>query len=226
MVAESNSRHHMIDGQLEPNQVLSPAVTAAMGTVAREAFVPPSYRHAAYIDDLIPLERDRYLAPPLLLGQLLEALDPQPNHNVFVMASGTGYGAALLYHLGCRVQMLEETQDIANKARQIFNQLGYGKIEVHAGSFHLGFPSAGPYDRILVEGGVQKRPASWADQLMPDGGRLVYVEIDTVLPIAHRGRGFIKSVIREEDRLIEETQEHVAAPILPGTEQKEGFYFG
>ncbi len=218
-------RHHMIDGQLEPNRVLSSSICAAMGIVSREWFVPKALENCAYADDAVPLGDDRYLVSPLLLGQLLQALDVRAGQKILVMGGGTGYSAAVLHHLGCKVYMLEESQDLANQARQILTKNGMGEIEVHAGSFHMGCESMAPFDRILVEGGVQKRPEIWEKQLSQEGGLLAYVQVESVLPLANSGRGFIRTIKRDATQWLDATLEGVATPILPGTEIKKGFDF-
>ena len=226
MQAAASFRHHMIDGQLEPNRVLSDAICAAMGVVPREWFVPEALSQCAYADEPLPLDAQRYMLPPLLFGQLLQALDVKPKHKVLAIGSATGYGAAVLHHLGCHVYMLEESQDLANRARQILTKNGMGAIEVHTGSLQMGHQPAAPYDRILVEGGVQRFPEAWWTQLSEQGGQIAYVGIDNLLPLPHRGRGFVKLLKRQGDERIEAVFDDVAAPVLPGTEMKTGFDFG
>lgn len=217
-------RHNMIDGQLEPGRVLDPAIVAAMGVVRRELFVPDAYRDCAYIDEAIPLGHERFMLPPLVLGHLLQALKPKPGQKVLVAGAATGYGAAVLYHMGCEVYALEESQELANRARQILAGQGLSAIQVHTSALQAGLPAAAPYARILIEGGTMRRPDALAQQL-ESGGRLSYVAIREKLPVRHSGYGFVTVLAQSEHGLIETAGEGMAAPILPGMEEKEGFTF-
>lgn len=224
MQSAAEFRHHMIDGQLEPNRVLAPAIIAAMGVVKREAFVPEAYANAAYLDEPIPLAKNRYLLSPMLLGQMLQALAPKTGEKILVMNAGTGYSAAVLAQLGCTVMMLEESQELANKARLILNQQNITNIEVHAGPLEMGLSAFGPYDKILVEGVAEQVPAPWQKQLAEDG-LLAYVTLRDALPEGATARGYITTVQRSGSQFIPHTHDDVACPIIDSLSRKKGFQF-
>jgi protein-L-isoaspartate(D-aspartate) O-methyltransferase len=79
------ARRAMIDSQLRTSGVNEPWVLAAFARVARENFVPPASRDAAYIDRAIPLGDGRMLAAPLVHGRMLA-----------LAGDSEGYLAALL----------------------------------------------------------------------------------------------------------------------------------
>ena len=101
------ARRAMVDSQLRPEAVTDTAVLAAMGSVAREDFVPEGQRAAAYADRSVPLGQGRSMMPPAAIGRLLSALAPRPGEGALVVASAGGYAAALLRAIGCDVTEVE-----------------------------------------------------------------------------------------------------------------------
>jgi protein-L-isoaspartate(D-aspartate) O-methyltransferase len=93
------ARRNMIDGQLRPNRVTNPQLLAVIGDLPRERFLPPGLQSVAYADDDVPLGNGRYLMEPMILARLIQTLQPQPEDKALVVASGTGYGTALLARL-------------------------------------------------------------------------------------------------------------------------------
>ena len=93
------ARRNMIDGQLRPNRVTNAQLLAAIGELPRERFLPEATRSVAYADDDVPLGNGRYLMEPMVLARLIQTLQPRPEDRAMVVASGTGYGAALLARL-------------------------------------------------------------------------------------------------------------------------------
>ncbi len=134
------ARRAMVDNQLRPEGVTNAGVVAAMGTVAREQFVPEGARDIAYSDRSIPLPGGGAMMPPSALGQLLSALDPQPGERALVVGPAPDYAAALLTAVGL---------EVATAAP--------------------GAAPRGPFQLILVEGAVVEFPAELAAALVPGG---------------------------------------------------------
>jgi protein-L-isoaspartate(D-aspartate) O-methyltransferase len=169
------ARHHMIDGQLEPNRVLRPEVIAAMGVTPRERFVPASYRQCAYIDEDIPLGHGRFMMQPMTLAQLIQALDVKPGDKALVVAGNTGYSAVILAQLGAKVTVVEEQRELADFSRQALAEMGFDTIKVQTSALYNGCSAAAPFDVILIDGAVEAVPAKLLEQLA-EGGRLATVE--------------------------------------------------
>ena len=70
-------RTKMIDSQIRTEDVTDREVIAAMGSVAREKFVPARLTDLAYIDQDLPIAGagagDRFLLKPATLARLLQA---------------------------------------------------------------------------------------------------------------------------------------------------------
>lgn len=158
------ARRAMIENQLRPVGVSDPLVLDAMGSVAREQFVPEDIRPLAYVDRSLPIGGGRYLAAPAVLGQLLTQMAPKPGERALVVGAATGYAAAVLSAIGCAVIALESASGLAGRARE----LGIKAVE---GPLEAGHKAGAPYDLILIDGAVEFIPDAVVAQLA-DGGRL------------------------------------------------------
>lgn len=164
------ARAAMIERQLRPEGVTDRAVLAAMGSVAREAFVPADSRSLAYSDRAVPLGDGRFLCAPAALGQLLTEMAPEPGERALVIGSGSGYSAAVLAAIGLEVSALESDPGLAAIARA-------AGVETIKGPLAAGHRKDAPYALILIDGAIEQVPDAIIAQLA-DGGRLGAALID------------------------------------------------
>lgn len=165
------ARRNMVDGQLRPNRVTNSQLLAAIGALPREKFLPDSLRSVAYSDEDVPLGNGRFLMEPMVLARLIQTLQPLETDRALVVASGRGYGAALLARLVKTVVAVESDAGLAAAAESTLKELGLGNIEQKVGPLEAGAAASGPYDVILIEGAVRQVPSAILDQLV-DGGRM------------------------------------------------------
>lgn len=180
------ARRNMVDGQLRPNRVTNAQLLAAIGDLPRERFLPAGLQSVAYADDDVPLGKGRFLMEPMVLARLLQTLQPLPEDKALVVASGAGYGAALLARLVKSVVAVEEDAGLAGSAGQTIRNLGITNVQQVVGKMEEGCAAQAAYDVILIEGAVQKVPAAILDQLA-EGGRLgtVIAAPTGMLGVAH-----------------------------------------
>jgi protein-L-isoaspartate(D-aspartate) O-methyltransferase len=172
----ADARRRMVDGQLRPNRVTDPRLLDAMRSLPREEFLPPALRSRAYTDEDVPLPGGRSLMEPMVIARLLQLAEPRPGDRGLVVCAGTGYGAAVLGHIGVRVIAVEPDAALARLAKAALTAtLPAGVVSLELADPTGGFPAGAPYDVILIEGAVPEVPAVIADQLA-EGGRLVTVQ--------------------------------------------------
>jgi protein-L-isoaspartate(D-aspartate) O-methyltransferase len=170
----NDARNRMVDSQVRPNRVSDPRILDTMRTLKRERFVPAALHPIAYADQNVPLGGGRVLLQPMVLARLLQAAMPLPNETVLVVGAGTGYSAAVLAAMGCRVTALEESATLLDQAKPALSALA-PSITLVSGPLASGWPQAAPYDFILIDGAVQQIPPVIGTQLNRDGGRLVTI---------------------------------------------------
>jgi protein-L-isoaspartate(D-aspartate) O-methyltransferase len=137
------ARKAMIDSQLRTSGVNEPWVLEAMGSVAREDFVPETMKSAAYIDRAIPLGEGRMLAAPLVQGRLLAEARPNGADKALLVGDGAGYLAALLRPL-------------------------VGSLDAVSAS-DAATASPGGYTLIVIDGAIEALPEALAASLAPNG---------------------------------------------------------
>jgi protein-L-isoaspartate(D-aspartate) O-methyltransferase len=166
-------RTAMLERQLRARGVRDERVLRAMAAVPREAFVPAHLRDLAYADEALPIEHGQTISQPLMVALMTELLDPDPGERVLDIGTGSGYQAAVLVEMGCRVVGIERVPELAAAARRRLAGLGYGaSVEIRVGDGTLGAPEEAPWSRILVAAAAPRVPEALTDQLADDG-RLV-----------------------------------------------------
>lgn len=199
-------RETMVDTQVRPSDVTKYPVIAAMLAVPREVFLPEARREAAYLGGNLEVGPDRVMVEARTLGKLLDALDLGPDDRVLVL--GSGYAAAVAGRIAGKVTHVEEDAWHAGHARAAMERLGLGNVTLLEGPMADGAPQAGPYDVILIEGGVETIPAALSAQLAP-GGRIGALFMEGALGTARLGR-------ETAGRLSWRNLFNATAPVLPG----------
>ena len=200
----------MVESQLRPEGVTDPAVTAAMGSVARERFVPEAARSVAYVDRAVPLGEGRFLSAPAVLGQLLNQMAPRPGQRALVIGSGTGYSAAILSAIGLDVTAVESSPELTAAGARL------GVKATHA-ALEAGDPKGGSFAQILIDGAVEAIPDAIVAQLA-DGGRLGAALLDRGITrlIVGRKAGGAFGYLSIGD---------AGVPVLPGFSRPKEFAF-
>lgn len=162
-------RQNMVKGQILPEEVTHPLVLEAFLKVPKEAFVTRQLSHVAYMDENFPLSANRILLRPAALARLLQALNPSQGDKILYIACGSGYGPALLNYMGAHVVALESEASLSQEAERIIQELNMPSIEIILGPLEEGWEAGAPYDKMLIEGGIEFVPEILVKQLK-DGG--------------------------------------------------------
>jgi protein-L-isoaspartate(D-aspartate) O-methyltransferase len=173
MMDFARARRFMVDGQLRPNQVQDPRILSAFGDLAREAFIPSELAPRAYADADVPLPGGRFLIQPMVMARLFQLAELKRGDRTLLLGAGCGYGAAVLAAVGATVTALENDPLLLGLA-----QAGLARCLPEASVRLLredpAHPPAGlgPFDVIIIEGGVAAIPRP-IETLLAEGGRLV-----------------------------------------------------
>ena len=166
----------MVDGQVRTADVTDLRLISAMLEVPRERYVPQSAAALAYLDLDLPVGEgalaSRRLLKPMVLAKLIQAADLSATDRVLDVGCATGYTAAVLARIAAQVVALEQDATLAKAAGAALSSLP--NVTLVSGPLVDGWPSAAPYDVILLEGATEVEPQAFRRQLK-DGGRLVCV---------------------------------------------------
>ena len=200
------ARARMVETQLRGRGIAAPRVLAAMAAVPREMFVPVALRDRAYADEALPIEHGQTISQPFMVGLMTELLAPEPGDRVLDVGTGSGYQAAVLAAMGCRVTGVERVPELAATARARLAGLGFGdRVEVHVGDGSAGGPREDAWPRIIVAAAAPDVPEALLARLA-DGGRLV-------IPVG--GRDVQVLVLVERDGAKLHTTRHGACIFVP-----------
>lgn len=179
-------RTMMVDTQVRPSDVTKFPIIDAMLSVPRELFVPREQAEAAYISENVPIAPGRVVLEPRTLGKLLDALNIEGDELVLDIGAGYGYSSALVAQMAEAVIAVEEDESLSGEAQTILSEQGADNVVLHVGPLTDGAPQHGPYDAILIQGGVEQVPDSLLEQLK-DGGRIGCVFMEGALGVVRIG---------------------------------------
>ena len=160
------------DGALRAIGVDDPHVLRAMADLDRREFVAPDLRDLAGGNAPLSIGHGQTISAPDVVGFMTQALGIAAGARVLDVGTGSGYQAAVLAALGCRVLSVELLAPLAEEAAARLSRLGVGAVTVRRGDGALGWPEEAPFDGIVVAAAPEAVPPALIDQLRP-GARLV-----------------------------------------------------
>ncbi len=156
---------------------LGARVMAAMGTVARHAFIPEANWSSAYVNRPQPIGHGQTISQPYMVAIMTDLAAVAVTDRVLEIGTGCGYQAAVLAELAACVFTVEAVPELASQAAARLRNLGYGNIELRAGDGALGWSEHAPYDAIIVTAAAWHRvPPALVAQLAPSGRLVVPVD--------------------------------------------------
>jgi protein-L-isoaspartate(D-aspartate) O-methyltransferase len=162
-------RKELID-VLRGKGITDETVLSAMSKVERHLFVDPMYINKAYDDNALPIGAQQTISQPYTVAFMTQSLKLTKDMKVLEIGTGSGYQAAVLAMIGCRVFTIERHISLLNNARKIFDALNL-RIVAKGGDGTIGWTEHAPYDAIIVTAGAPNVPDSLVNQLK-EGGRL------------------------------------------------------
>ncbi|HEY8438546.1 MAG TPA: protein-L-isoaspartate(D-aspartate) O-methyltransferase [Candidatus Limnocylindrales bacterium] len=206
----ASARGQMVERQLRTRGVSDERVLAAMLAVPREAFLDEGQRPLAYADEALPIASGQTISQPYIVARMTELLAVGPGDRVLEIGTGSGYQAAVLAAIGCRVTTIERHAGLAEEARERLGDLGFGDlVDVRIGDGSVGAPDGAPWRGILVAAAAPTVPDALREQLDPVGGRLV-------VPVGPRDHQELIVVTRHGDEWTERSDGPVAFVPLIG----------
>ncbi|MFZ7094043.1 protein-L-isoaspartate O-methyltransferase family protein [Primorskyibacter sp. 2E233] len=208
-------RRMMVDTQVRPSDVTEFPIIDAMLNIPREVFVPRERIEAAYADTHVELGAGRVVLEPRVFGKMLDALNLSNSDFVLDLGAGLGYSSAVIARIAEAVVAVEDDEDRAAEAQALLTEHHADNVILHVGPLEQGAAEHGPYDAIIVEGGVETLPEGLTDQLK-DGGRIAVIFMENALGtvrIGHKVDGAVNWRFAFNG----------TAPVLPGFEKKAAF---
>ena len=213
----STRRTMMVDTQVRPSDVTKFPIIDAMLTVAREDFVPSAQREAAYVGENLDLGAGRVLLEPRTLAKMLDVLAIDADELVLDLGCALGYSSAVIARMAQAVVAVEQDADMARDAQDALVAAGADNAVVHQGPLIDGAEQHGPYDVIIVQGGVADVPEALTAQLKK-GGRMAAIFMSGPL-------GEVRVGYKRAGQMSWRLAFNATAPYLPGFEPEMSFTF-
>jgi protein-L-isoaspartate(D-aspartate) O-methyltransferase len=169
-------------------------VLSALALVPRERFVPRASLADAWANIALPIGERQTISQPYVVALMTEALHLDGSERVLEIGTGSGYQTAILAELAGEVISIERLASLAEGARALLTELGYGNVTIHVGDGTTGWADAAPYDRIIVTAAAPRVPPPLLVQLSPRGGLLV-------IPVGEPHDQYLIAVTRDGDRI-------------------------
>ncbi|MDG2056745.1 MAG: protein-L-isoaspartate O-methyltransferase [Tateyamaria sp.] len=211
----SARRTMMVDTQVRPSDVTKFPIIEAMLSVPREDFVPASQREAAYMGENIELSDNRVILEPRTLAKMLDVLDIGQDELVLDIGAGYGYSSAVIAHMAQAVVALEEDNAMVEEAKDALVAANADNVVIEHGSLFAGAAEHGPYDVIIIQGGVSHLPQAIISQLK-EGGRIACLFMEDAL-------GEVRIGYKMDEHISWRRSFNAGAPVLNGFERHIGF---
>lgn len=208
-------RTTMVDTQVRPSDVTKYPIIDAMLSVPREKFVPDAKRECAYVGEHVELGNGRVVLDARVLAKMLDSLDIQKYELVLDLGCAMGYSSAVIARMAEAVVAVEEDEALAKEAASVLSETGADNVIVETGAIAKGAAQHGPYDVVILQGGVENLPEEILSQVK-ENGRICAIFLDGALGVVRIGYKIDGAVTW---RMVF----NGTAPVLPGFEKRAEF---
>jgi protein-L-isoaspartate(D-aspartate) O-methyltransferase len=164
-------RGRMVEA-LRARGITDERVLSAIGSIPRHLFVESALADRAYEAATPPIGHGQTLSSPYTVALMTQMAQLTGAETALEVGTGSGYQGAVLAKLVERLITVERINDLSNRARKIFNELGLSNVACVVGDGTVGVARYAPYDVILVTASGPEIPKPLASQLA-EGGRMV-----------------------------------------------------
>ena len=187
------ARLRMVERHIVSRGIRAPRVLDALRKIPRELFLPADVREHAYHDEAVSIDCGQTISQPLMVAMMTAALELSGSEHVLEIGTGSGYHTAVLAELAGWVVSVERHAELSRQAGTLLAQLGYRNLTLVVGDGTDGWPSAAPYERIIVTAAAGQIPPALVGQLA-NGGRLA-------IPVGSDASQSLQVVTKRGDRL-------------------------
>ncbi|PKH02713.1 protein-L-isoaspartate O-methyltransferase [Psychromonas sp. MB-3u-54] len=159
----------MVSEQIERRGITSINVLNAMRAVPRHLFVAQKLLNEAYADYPLPIGLNQTISQPYIVALMTDALGLKSHHKVLEIGTGCGYQSAVLAEIAAQVYTIEILPELAKRADNILQNLGYRNIHGKCGDGLTDWAEQAPFDRIIVTAAPLNLPLELLKQLTFDG---------------------------------------------------------
>jgi len=188
------------------------SVLDAIGSIPRHIFMDSAFLNFAYEDTAFPIGADQTISQPYTVAVQTNLLEVKPGTKVLEIGTGSGYQAAVLSAIGCKVFSIERQKLLFKKAKKNLADMNT-TVKTFYGDGYKGLPAFGPFERVLITCGAPFVPPALLDQLQVGG--------IMVIPVGEGANQEMMKIRKLPDGKYEETR-HGGFRFVPMLPDKEG----
>jgi protein-L-isoaspartate(D-aspartate) O-methyltransferase len=164
------ARSNMVKNQVLPNNVKNRELIDALLEIKKELFVPTKDMDLVYTDRDILVSHERNIIRTFVIAKMLDKCNFQKDNTILVIGCLTGYTLAIISRLVNYVFGVDNDKNLTEIAVQNINNLNILNCSVfYKKDLSAGLEKSAPYDKIFIEGSVEKVPDTLLKQLKEDG---------------------------------------------------------
>ena len=154
----------------ESNYYFMDSKTFDQVEIKKELFVPKKDMDLVYSDSDILINTGRNIIRTFVLAKMLDKCNFKKNNTILVIGCLTGYTLAIISKLVNYVFGIDNDKGLTQIANENVNNLNILNCSVfYKKDLSTGLEKNAPYDKIFIEGSVEKVPDNLLKQLKEDG---------------------------------------------------------
>ena len=142
--------------------------------------MPPDIKPLASLNEALPIGYGQTISQPLVVGFILELLEPKIGDRILDIGAGSGWTTALLANIVGKegkviaLEVIPELAEFGKKNVAKYNFIEKGIVKYLRQNGSTGYLLEAPFDGILVSATLSKKelPRAWREQLKI-GGKIV-----------------------------------------------------
>ncbi len=146
-------------------RVTNKRILGAMQAVLRQRLLPEEMQQYAYSDQVVAVDAQHGLAPPLASALAVQELNPQSKHKYLVIDPQTAYEVLLLARVCHKVTVVVKLQFEQDAIQAAITDAGAANVGVHTCDVAQGWSADAPYDGVLMPSFVGMVPSKVAEQI-------------------------------------------------------------
>jgi protein-L-isoaspartate(D-aspartate) O-methyltransferase len=157
--------------ELSEKGITDESVLIAFDKVPRHHFLDAVFTKQAYSNMAFQIGAGQTISHPYTVAFQTQLLEIQKGDKVLEIGTGSGFQTAILCVMGAKVNSIERQKELYLKTKPLLEKLNLNP-KLKFGDGFNGWPTFGPFDKIIITCGAPFVPEELVKQLK-NGGRMV-----------------------------------------------------
>jgi len=170
------ARKNMVINQLRPNKIKEESILKIFENTPKENYLDSSLSDNCYLDKNLDITDKRGYLKNLHLAQIIKYSEISKKDKVLHLGGLTGYFSTLINSFCRELFVVEENKELFRLIKQNLKKNEISNIHIFNKNLLDGLYNNSPFDLIIIDGPVYEINSTLKNQLMNNGGRLIYIK--------------------------------------------------